>query len=194
MRPLRSRRIYVARHGETDWNRLGRFQGRTDIPLNATGRAQAEALAERLDGLGIGAVLASDLLRAKETAEIVARALDLPLVHLEPDLRERGYGVFEGLTREECMSRYPDAWNAYPRIEPPLAEPRTEVVHRVVRGLTRVAEAVALEHSVLLAVSHGAAMRAFLEGALGLAVPPVPNTGAYEIIHDGRAFIEARLV
>lgn len=194
MRPPRIRTLYMARHGETDWNRTGRFQGRTDVPLNDAGRAQAELLAGRLASLGIGAVMSSDLSRARQTAEIVARELELPFVHVEPDLRERGYGVFEGLTRDECIARYPDEWNGYPHVEPPGAEPRAEVVHRVVRGLTRVAEAVALEHETLLVVSHGAAMRAFLEGALGLSVPPVPNTAAYEIVHDGRSFVRARLV
>jgi len=194
MRSPRPRTIYIARHGETDWNRRGRFQGRTDIPLNDAGRAQARALAERLASLQIGAVAASDLLRARQTAEIVAETLAVPLVHIEPDLRERGYGVFEGLTREECVERYPEAWNAFPRAEPPLAEPRSEVVQRFTRGMIRIVETVAVERPRLLVVSHGAAMRAFLEGALGLSVPPVPNATAYEVVHDGRAFVEARFL
>jgi len=194
MRSLRPRTIFIARHGETDWNRLGRFQGRTDVPLNEAGRAQARALAERLAPFRIGAVVASDLSRARQTAQIVAEMLSLPFVHVEPDLRERGYGVFEGLTREECVARYPEAWEAYPRSEPPLAEPRVEVLQRFTRGLRRIVETVALDEPRLLVVSHGAAMRTFLEGAIGMSVPPVPNTGAYEVVHDGRAFVEARLV
>lgn len=194
MRSLRPRTIYIARHGETDWNRHGRFQGRTDVPLNDAGRAQAKALAERLASLDIGAIAASDLSRARQTAEIVAEMLSLPRVHVEPDLRERGYGVFEGLTREECVARYPDVWEAFPRSEPPLSEPRVEVLQRFTRGLLRIVETVALDQPRLLVVTHGAAMRTFLEGTIGLAVPPVPNTGAYEVVHDGRAFVEARLL
>lgn len=194
MSSLRPRTIYIARHGETDWNRRGRFQGQTDIPLNEMGRAQARALAERLASAGIGGVVASDLARARQTAEIVAEMLSIPLVHLEPDVRERGFGVFEGLTREECITRYPEVWAAFPHTEPPLAEPRVEVVRRFMRGMLRIVETVAPEEPRLLVVSHGSAMRAFLEVALGRSVPPVPNATAYEVVHDGRAFVEARLL
>lgn len=190
----RPRIVYIARHGETDWNRRGRFQGQTDIPLNDTGRAQARALAERLAPMGIGGVVASDLARARQTAEIIAETLSIPLVHLEPDVRERGYGVFEGLTREECIARYPEAWAAFPQAEPPLAEPRIEVVRRFTRGMLRIVETVAPEEPRLLVISHGSAMRAFLEVTLGRTVPPVPNATAYEVVHDGRAFVEARLL
>src|SRR5579883_2314353 len=94
--------FYLARHGQTDWNAEGRWQRWTDVPLNATGRAQARVLASVVQSLGIGGVVSSDLTRAKETAHIVAEALAVPFVGADPDLRERGFGVFEGLTRQEC--------------------------------------------------------------------------------------------
>jgi probable phosphoglycerate mutase len=106
------RTLYLARHGETDWNLEGRWQGQTDIGLNGSGRAQAAALAERLAGHGIAHVSASDLSRARQTAEIVARRLGVATVAVDHALRERGFGVFEGLTREECAQRFPDSWRA----------------------------------------------------------------------------------
>ena len=105
-----SRVLYLARHGETDWNAESRWQGQTDVPLNDRGREQALDLAGRLRGAGLRAVASSDLARARVTAEIVAGALGLAVDLVDPDLRERGYGCFEGLTRAEVAERFPDVW------------------------------------------------------------------------------------
>lgn len=162
--------LLIARHGETDWNAAGRWQGHTDVPLNATGRAQAAALAERLRSEGIAAVASSDLSRARTTAEIVAGALGLPVAFADPDLREQRYGRFEGLTPAECEVRYPEDWSRYvasPHAGPPGGESRADLVARVVRAVQ--AAATRLSAPTLL-VSHGGAIRALL-GAL----PPTPG-------------------
>lgn len=83
------------RHGQTDWNLAGRLQGRSDRPLNATGREQAQAATQRLTGMVIDAVVSSPLQRAQQTAEAVATACDLPLT-IEPRLVERNFGMLEG--------------------------------------------------------------------------------------------------
>ncbi|HWX09771.1 MAG TPA: histidine phosphatase family protein, partial [Gaiellaceae bacterium] len=83
--------LLLVRHGETDWNAEGRLQGHTDRPLNEHGRRQAHALAERLAGDDIAAVYASDLARARETAEILGAKLGLP-VSRDAGLRERDWG------------------------------------------------------------------------------------------------------
>src|SRR6187402_1313873 len=135
--------IFLARHGETEWNRIGRWQGRTDIPLSEVGRAQARTLAGRLSDRGVSEIFSSDLSRARETAEIVASTLGVARVSLDPRLRERGFGCFEGLTREECAERHAESWQRYladRRDTPSDAEPFDEVVARVVAGLTAVAE------------------------------------------------------
>src|SRR3954469_18439411 len=92
--------LLLVRHGETDWNAEGKLQGHTDRPLNDYGRRQAEALAERLAEERVDAVYARDLARTRETAEIVGARLGLPVV-LDPDLRERNWGTWEGLTPGE---------------------------------------------------------------------------------------------
>src|SRR5581483_1732760 len=102
--------LYVARHGETDWNAAGRLQGHTDIPLNETGRAQARALAAALRARALAGGVTSDLCRARETGEIVAVELAVPLAYADHELRERAFGKFEGLTRHECASQYPEQW------------------------------------------------------------------------------------
>jgi probable phosphoglycerate mutase len=184
------RTIYLARHGETEWNRVGRWQGHSDVELNPHGRAQARALAEALAGRGIEHVCASDLSRAKETAEIVARELRLGEVSVEPGLRERCFGVFEGLTREECSRRFPDDWAAYcseARAMPRGAEDLEAVATRVRQAVVRVSERCDASGAVLI-VSHGAAIRLFLNAVTGAVLPPFHNGATYRIVLDSGSF------
>jgi probable phosphoglycerate mutase len=193
------RHLLLARHGETDWNRAGRWQGHTDVPLNATGRAQAAALAERLRGAGIGAVVASDLARARDTAEIVAAALAVPLAFVDPDLREQRFGRFEGLTPGECEVRFPEDWSRYvadPHAGAPGGESRAALLARVVRA---VQGAAARRPDPVLVVSHGGALRALL-GALpaapgapiSSAPPKIPNAGLVQVSLSGVRPVAAR--
>ncbi len=182
--------IFLARHGETEWNRIGRWQGRTDIPLSDVGRAQALGLADRLRGRGITEIHASDLSRARETAEIVGAALGVTRLSLDPRLRERGFGRFEGLTRAECAERHAEAWRRYladRRDTPSDAEPQDEVVARVVAGLTAVAESADPAGHVLV-VSHGAAIRSFIHSITGSAPPPLANTALFLVSYENRGF------
>jgi probable phosphoglycerate mutase len=185
--PMR-RVVYLARHGETDWNRHGRWQGHTDIPLNAEGRAQADRLAEAIRAHGITHVGSSDLARARETAEIVAGRIPANLLPPHPGLRERAFGVFEGLTRDECAARYPDVWARYrkdPRACPPGAEPPDAVVARVSAALAAIAEE--LDETPAMLVTHGGVIRAFVSHATGAPIGPVPNVGAYRLVLEGGA-------
>src|SRR5438552_14571693 len=97
----------LVRHGETNWNRDGRFQGHADPGLNRTGREQARALADELAGEPIVAIYASDLARARETAEIVGESVAAPVV-LDKELREIDVGEWQGLTWPEVEERYPE--------------------------------------------------------------------------------------
>ncbi len=101
-------RLILIRHGETAWNRSRTIQGQRDIPLNETGLAQAEAAAQYLRGLRIDAIHASDLARAHQTAEIIARPHRLA-VNGEPGLRERHWGRFQGLRFDEIAGLAPEA-------------------------------------------------------------------------------------
>jgi probable phosphoglycerate mutase len=178
------RQILLARHGETAWNALGKLQGHTDIPLNDTGRNQARALASGFGAAGITAVWTSDLARARETGEIVATTLGLAAPAVDPELRERRFGVFEGLTRHECESQHPEAWQAWHAQTgtPPGGEPRAEAATRLARALGRIA---ATEGGPVLVISHGAVMRLWLMELLGSSVPLVANGTTYVIEHGG---------
>jgi probable phosphoglycerate mutase len=184
----RIRHLFLARHGETDWNLAGRWQGHTDVPLNAAGRSQAGALAERLRGEGIATVGTSDLSRARHTAEIVAAALRVPVAHVDPGLREQRFGWFEGLTPRECEERYPEEWARYVadrHAGPPGGESRAAVLERVVRAVQGAAAQLA---GPVLLVTHGGAIRTLLAalpastGAPGSGAPGrIPNCGVVRV-------------
>lgn len=105
--------LWLIRHGETEWNRQRRVQGSVDIPLNEVGRQQAELLARRFEDepCRIQALVSSDLIRSVETAQAVADVLTLP-VELDAGLRERRYGIFEGLSFNDLALKYPSAAKA----------------------------------------------------------------------------------
>jgi len=190
------RTIYLARHGETEWNRIGRWQGATDIPLSDTGRAQARLLAEALRHKRIARVHASHLARALETAQIIATRLGVPAPAADPRLRERGYGAFEGLTRVECAQRYPGVWERYladRRAVPPGAEPQAEVVERITAAMTEIATAAGAPSGsdAILVISHGGTIRSFIHAAVGVIPPPLENGALFRIRFEGGAFVSA---
>jgi probable phosphoglycerate mutase len=180
--------LFLVRHGETDWNAAGRWQGQTDIPLNARGREQAREVALRLRAEGLRSIASSDLLRARATADLVAAELGLTVNHLDAGLRERRFGCFEGLTREEVAARFPEAWAGYladPGPALPGGESRDELVGRL---LPAVASAAARLPGPLLVVMHGGAMRALLAGHVGEM--PRPSSPAWPLhgIQNGHVY------
>ncbi|MCA9989390.1 MAG: histidine phosphatase family protein [Ardenticatenaceae bacterium] len=101
--------IILIRHGETDWNAAGRWQGVANVPLNETGRGQSQALAQRLATWPLDALYSSDLARAAETAQIVGAARQMPVI-LDAAWRERDVGLFAGCTTAEIVERYAPGW------------------------------------------------------------------------------------
>jgi probable phosphoglycerate mutase len=160
------------RHGQTTWNLEHRFQGQTDIPLDATGEVQAEQAARRLATLRPHALFSSDLSRAQQTAAPLARLTGLP-VTLDKELRERAGGDWEGLADDEIRERYPAeraTWN------PPNGEPSVVVADRMAAALTRVSDA--LDNGQLaVVVGHGAALRLGMERILGIFAQDTPVLG-----------------
>ena len=155
--------FWFLRHGETDWNAQGISQGNVDIPLNATGVAQARAAAQKLKARGIATIVASPLSRAKVTAEFVGEALGLP-VAIDADLREVGFGVQEG----QPMSAWFADWISG-AFTPDGAETFAALRARAVAAANR---ATAQPPAVLL-VAHGALFRS-LRAAMG--IEPVMRT------------------
>jgi probable phosphoglycerate mutase len=176
-------RFCIVRHGETDWNAQRRIQGQIDIPLNAVGRAQAEAAAVSLAGCRFDAVYSSDLARAWHTAAPVAEALGLPLVPA-PGLRERHYGRMQGLTGTEAADMQPEVYAAYAArdLDHDLdgGESLGHFAERVRQTLLDLAESH--PGDCLLLVAHGGVLDIVYRLVTGrdLAGPrdfPVPNAG-----------------
>ena len=161
--------IVLWRHGQTAYNAEARLQGQSDIELNETGVAQARAAAASLAELGPTRIISSDLSRALLTAQELGERCGVP-VEPEPRLRERSFGVWEGLTHEEIEGGWPDAFQAWRQGREPEgigADTRREVGERVAAALLEAAADLG-EDGVLVAVAHGAAITLGLSELLGL--------------------------
>jgi probable phosphoglycerate mutase len=164
--------ILLVRHGETPWNREGRYQGRTDIPLSETGQAQVRALAERLRSIPIQVAYASPLARAKHTAEAILAGRSLALV-LDPGLVEISHGEWEGQLASDVEISHAEmfgVWRTRPgRSSPagPGAETLGDVEVRAWPVLERVCAQLGPDDTALIA-AHDAVNRVLLCRVLGL--------------------------
>lgn len=182
-------RILAVRHGETDWNRDTRIQGHTDIGLNAHGQSQAQRLASALRDETLVAIYASDLRRARATAEAVAVHHGLA-VHTDPGLRERGFGRLEGLTWSEIETRHPAealAWRKqHPAFTPPGGgESLLQLRERIVATVHTLAARHAGEQ--ILIVTHGGVLDVLYRDATrqDLQAPrtwTLPNTAVNRLL------------
>lgn len=146
-------KLYVARHGETEWNALNKVCGRTDLPLTETGFQQAEKLADRTQNLGIDVIIASPMLRARQTAEPTANRLGLE-IRTDDRLIEQHYGIFEGVDRLDPGFLANKRQFAY---RYPGGESMMDVAYRVYSLLDELKEKYP-EKTVLL-VCHGGVCR-----------------------------------
>jgi probable phosphoglycerate mutase len=184
-------RLLLVRHGQSEWNAVGRWQGQADPPLTDVGRAQARAAALVIGG--VDAVFSSDLQRARETAELIAAYIGVGPVIAEPGLRERDAGEWSGLTRDEIHERYPGylpddrhrmfgPGAATELSRPPGWETDDHLLARVLEALQRV-------HLVVgdgdgLVVTHGGVIYV-LEGFLGEPFARLANGGGRWLDVDG---------
>jgi len=163
-------RILLVRHGETEWNRIERFRGRADVPLNEAGLAQAEATARRIAAQWQPvAVYASPLSRAVRTADAIARALGLP-VQPHPGLIDISYGQWQGLSADEVRERWPDILDAWYNAPQAARIPGGETLDEVrARGLATVHDLAARhDDQTIVLVAHTVMNRAILLDVLGL--------------------------
>ncbi len=186
--------LIIIRHGETDWNRQHRFQGQIDVPLNATGLAQADRLAEKLTGEPIDVLVCSDLQRARRTAA----PLHLPrslVPQIDPLWREQSFGVLEGLDVPTIRNRHGDLWNRWVRHEADYALPQggesNAAFHaRVLQAVRALVAAHAGKRVVV--VTHGGVLDMLWRTAHGLPLHgprecDIPNTGINRLRWAGNA-------
>lgn len=179
-------RLIVARHGETLYNAQGRFSGQLDMPLSARGEQQAEVLGQRLALEKLDVVVASDLQRARSTAQAIARHHGLP-VKEDLDLREVAFGAWEGETYAEVVARDPAwvaRWESNPIVTaPPGGETVAQLHQRVTRALERWRGRY--PQSTMLWMVHGGVIEVLLCHLLGIDL-----LRRYEFRHDNAALSE----
>ncbi|HEV7654012.1 MAG TPA: histidine phosphatase family protein [Mycobacteriales bacterium] len=163
---MTTRRVLLWRHGRTGWNVEHRFQGQSDPPLDDVGKAQSAASARLLVPYGPAAIVSSDLARAVQTARPLADLVGLPIA-IDPRLRERSMGRWEGLTRDEVIRRFPDEfthWAAGRELYPRDSESRIELAERALAAVTEA------EGETIVVVTHSATAMALTGRMLGLPV------------------------
>ncbi len=186
--PTPSTRLWLIRHGETDWNAAQRIQGRTDIPLNAAGERQAECVAEFLSAQTIHAVYSSDLSRAIQTATPLSKKLGLEVRQVSA-FAERDFGIFQGLTSDEIAKAHPADYDRWQSREPSFAPAGGESLLLFRARVEAALESLVQQHlgESVAVVTHGG----FLDMVyrLGVGVPmqkardwKIPNAGIQEMI------------
>lgn len=151
-------KLFLIRHGETDWNKQGRFQGREDIPLNETGIKQALNCGQALKGGHYAAVITSPLIRAKKTAEMIAETVGIEKIIVEEDFIERDFDKISGMTPQERK-----AFLASGQVD--NKEPFEVICKRMLHGIMKYAGMFYNENLIL--ISHGASIRAVLDQFTG---------------------------
>jgi probable phosphoglycerate mutase len=183
-----STRLLLLRHAQSTWNAAGRWQGWADPPLSEQGRAQAEKAAAELAGEPFATVVSSDLVRARQTADVLAHALDLGPVTIDAGLRERDVGAWSGCTTAEIDERWPgvlDDWRAGRLTSPPDGEDHAAFAARVVPAVEHAARRGAGGAAVLV-VTHGGVIRA-VERHVAADPSPLGNVSGRWFRWDGEA-------
>ncbi len=151
-------KIYLIRHGQTDWNIQGKIQGTHDIPLNDNGRRQAGQLAEGMDSRPVSRIFSSPLFRARETAKEISRRQRVE-IELLPQLKEVEFGKWEGLNWEEIQERYPKEfahWEVNPSVaSPPGGETGADIISRCMWSIKEILRVTGGREDAAV-VSHGA--------------------------------------
>jgi probable phosphoglycerate mutase len=162
-------RLIIVRHGETQANLDGRWQGHGDSPLTKTGIAQAEAVAQRLKQSSFSQLYSSDLGRALQTAQIIADRTGHEIV-LDKDLRERHLGIFQGLTRAEMAATYPQEWHLYRTAGPDYVIPEGESARQRFERSTLRLQEIACHHpgETVVIVTHGGVLNGLLRHVLDI--------------------------
>ena len=178
-------RFDLIRHGQTDWNREGRYQGQADIPLNIAGLEQARKLASSLPVNGYTAIYTSDLIRARQTAQELANRLNIP-IHIDARLREINQGSWQGrLLKDvemELAHFFPNHWNDPVHARAPGGESVWEVAERMTQAVNEISHTHPGEH--ILLVGHGLALATIYCRACS-----IPLSEVYSHILDNTALI-----
>ena len=197
-------RFLLVRHGETDWNRAGKFQGQIDIPLNDNGRSQASLAAEFLKTTPIDFGFTSPMLRPKETAQIILQGRPELTLNEDADLREIGHGLWEGKFEAEIKAEYPgelERWQSHPEsVQMPEGENLQDVWTRATAAWQKIITQVGNRSQTGIVVAHDATNKVLLCNLLGLGLADIwkikQGNGAVTVIDypdgiEGQPVIQA---
>ena len=184
-------KLFLIRHGQTDWNILGKYQGQTDIPLSAEGLRQAERLAQHFPSDTLDIIYASDLQRAVMTAQRLARKFSAP-VKVEKALRELNFGAWEGLTYQEIAQRWPQEvehlFGAPEKLQIPGGETFLTLQQRAMEKMREIR--TENEGKNVAVVAHGAITKAILTALLHI---PLHYVWTLRVTKIGRASCRERV-
>jgi phosphoserine phosphatase len=202
--PNRGPRFLLVRHGETDWNRAGKFQGQIDVPLNDNGRNQASLAAEFLKTIQIDFAFTSPMSRPKETAQIILQDRSGLTLNKDADLREIGHGQWEGKFEAEIKAEYPgelERWQSHPEsVQMPEGENLQDVWTRATAAWQKIIAQVGNQPQTGIVVAHDATNKVLLCNLLGLGLADIwkikQGNGAVTVIDypdgiEGQPVIQA---
>jgi phosphoserine phosphatase len=202
--PNQGPRFLLIRHGETDWNRAGKFQGQIDVPLNENGRNQASLAAEFLKTSQIDFGFTSPMLRPQETAQIILAEHSSLTLHEDADLREIGHGLWEGKFEAEIEAEYPGElkrWHTHPEsVQMPEGENLQDVWTRAIAAWQKILQQVGNHPQTGIVVAHDATNKVLLCYLLGLGLADIwkikQGNGAVTVIDypdgiEGKPVIQA---
>ena len=162
-------KLYLTRHGQTDWNTAGRYQGQSDTPLNETGLRQAEQIAKRLSKETIHAIYSSDLSRAANTAQSIA---DFHALEIKKDSRwrELSFGDWEGMTYQEMSASSPELFEAWMKDPLTISTPNGETLAQLAERVKAAFNEIKREHKdqTVLVVAHSGSLQSLLSVTLGV--------------------------
>jgi len=162
-------KIYIVRHGETEWNNEGRNQGQTDIPLSEVGKAQAQCVAKCLSDIKFDAAYSSDLSRTHQTAQYITQSSDLEVI-TNANLRERSFGIFEGTTLAERELKYPELFEQSTQNDISFTPPEGESIQDTYQRIHPTVEEYKNKHikGNIIIVGHGGSLRCVISHLLDL--------------------------
>ena len=164
-------KLFLTRHGQTDWNIARRYQGQTDVPLNETGTLHAALLAQRLSTNVIHAIYSSDLSRAMTTAKAIAEAQQLtPVLHSDPRWRELSFGDWEGMTYQEMSAQSPELFDAWMKDSLTISTPNGETHRQLAERVKSAFDEIKAKHDdeTVLVVGHSGSIQTLLALTLGV--------------------------
>ena len=189
---MKKTEIILIRHGETEWNSQKRMQGHSNSDLSSVGQAQIQALGQWMKNVPFDLIYSSDSLRAKQTAEAITQFSGHEL-QIDQRLREKNFGVFEGLTSEEARERHPEVFRLFKTAGSKYVIDEGESTQQLQDRALEIVNEIRIKHPEerVLLVTHGGFIRVVMKHSLGLSLETptrflIRNTGVFRLVWEDK--------